>query len=155
MRAPAHLAAKESLAMKTSTSGLSSRTTWTTIVIGALVAGCSPSVTPGLANVPSLGHVNADVRVHDVVANGGDACERSGFPEGEVLRGQLPPCVAEEAKATAPVVVSAPPDLNSWVPSSYPLGVCLSAMGAGHVSTDRWLGKRSLYSSAELVCDVH
>jgi len=52
MRAPAHLAAKESLAMKTSTSGLSSRTTWTTIVIGALVAGCSPSVTPGLANVP-------------------------------------------------------------------------------------------------------
>jgi hypothetical protein len=140
---------------KVTGSSFSSITTWSTMLVGVLIAGCGTRVTPGLANAPALGHVNGESRVHDVTSNGRDACERSSFPQGQVLRGQLPPCVTEEAKAADPVIASAPSDLNSWVPSSYPLGVCLSAMGAGHISTGRRLGARSLYSSAELACDVH
>ena len=54
--------------------------------------GCGFIFQPGLANAPVLGGDTPETRVHDAIANGHDACERTGFPPGEVLRGHVPPC---------------------------------------------------------------
>jgi hypothetical protein len=59
------------------------------------LCGCGGALQPGLANAPSL-NGTPETRVHDVIANGRDACERSMFPTGEVLRGQIPPCTPRE-----------------------------------------------------------
>jgi len=64
--------------------------------------GCASNVQVGLANAPWLGGATIETRVHDAIANGRDSCERSAFPEGGVLRGQVPPCVTAEPIATVP-----------------------------------------------------
>lgn len=54
--------------------------------------GCA--VRAGLANAPALGATpGAERRVHDVIANGNDSCERRAA--GSPLRGRLPPCASE------------------------------------------------------------
>jgi hypothetical protein len=79
----------------------------------ALLTGCGASVQAGLANAPVLGGGTPDARVHDVIANGRDACERSAFPAGEVLRGQIPPCSPGENLATiSPVRWTAPRNVS-------------------------------------------
>jgi hypothetical protein len=59
------------------------------------LTACSSVVQPGLANAPALGGATPETRVHDAVANGRDSCERPMFPQGGVLRGQVPPCQSE------------------------------------------------------------
>jgi rRNA maturation protein Nop10 len=68
-------------------------------------------VHPGLANAPALGGVTPETRVRDVIANGHDACNRGMFPEGGVLRGQVPPCGGESHYA-APVSFAPDPLLG-------------------------------------------
>jgi hypothetical protein len=68
-------------------------------VLACCVLGCGTVVQPGLANAPALGGATPETRVHDAVANGHDACERAMFPQGEVLRGQVPPCGKESLTA--------------------------------------------------------
>jgi hypothetical protein len=57
-------------------------------------AGCSASVVQaGLANAPRHGGTGlADERVHDVIANGDDSCDR--WAEHGPLRHRVPPCPA-------------------------------------------------------------
>jgi hypothetical protein len=120
------------------------------VFVFALLAGCSSSVQVGLANAPVLGGATPEARVHDVVANGHDACERSAFPQGEVLRGQTPPCASKEGVARVlSFPRTAPP--AAWVSPGYSLGVC---PGAAPELTRAELGlvAVSLYSSRELVC---
>lgn len=62
--------------------------------ICAMATGCV-TVEPGLANAPGVPGASVETRVHDVIANGHDACERWMFPQGGVLRGQVPPCHGE------------------------------------------------------------
>ena len=62
------------------------------ILAGLLLVGCSSNLQAGLTNVPVIGGDTPETRVHDVIANGHDACERSGFPQGDVLKGHIPPC---------------------------------------------------------------
>jgi len=56
--------------------------------------GCSASVVQaGLANAPRHGGTGlVDERVHDVIANGDDSCDRWG--EQGPLRNRIPPCPA-------------------------------------------------------------
>ncbi len=59
----------------------------------SLLVGCSSSGQVGLANAPRLGGTGlADERVHDAIANGGDAC--GGYAERGSLRGHVPRCPA-------------------------------------------------------------
>jgi len=82
------------------------------LVCCPLLAGCSLQF--GLANAPVvINGGTAETHVHDVVANGRDACERSWFPPGEVLRGQIPPCVKKERLPATPTFVSPTPSV--WV----------------------------------------
>ncbi len=67
------------------------------VFVLALLAGCGSSVQAGLANAPVLGGATPEAGVHDVVANGHDACEPSAFPRGEILRGQTPRCASKRA----------------------------------------------------------
>jgi hypothetical protein len=84
----------------------------------ALLTGCGAGAQAGLANAPVLGGATPDARVHDVVANGRDACERSAFPAGEVLRGQIPPCTPRENVATiSPVRWTAPRNESPAAPA--------------------------------------
>jgi hypothetical protein len=87
------------------------------------VAGCGGIVQPGLANAPWLGGATPETRVHDVIANGRDACERSAFPQGGVLRGQIPPCKSDVRFTLTPHFTPPPPP-EAWSPQSYPLEVC-------------------------------
>ncbi len=96
----------------------------------AFLAGCSSTFHAGLANAPRLDGDTPETHVHDAIANSGDACERSGFPPGEVLRGHVPPCPTEKVAATVPLIVPAPPLLATWPPPWEGLGVCASD-GAG------------------------
>jgi hypothetical protein len=73
------------------------------VLVVAFLAGCTSTVQVGLANAPLL--INGgtpETRVHDVIANGHDACERNGFPPGEVLKGHIPPCIKKEKFAAVP-----------------------------------------------------
>ncbi len=134
-----------------------------TLVVGVVLlgapCGCASSVQLGLANAPSLGHEPVETRVHDVIANGHDACERSMFPEGGVLRGQFPSCVTSQTLTSVPVFVAAASARSSsriagrWV-SSYPLGVCPSAPGMGRTYVERPLVAWTANASEELVCDA-
>jgi hypothetical protein len=82
-------------------------------VLAFCAFGCGAVVQPGLANAPALGGATSETRVHDATANGHDACERAMFPQGEVLRGQVPPCNKESrvqvaASASPPSAVESP-----------------------------------------------
>jgi hypothetical protein len=47
------------------------------ILMSLVPLACATTIYPGLANVPALGAGPVvDPSVHDVVANGGDSCER-------------------------------------------------------------------------------
>ena len=96
------------------------------VLVGALIAGCAVNAVPGLANAPTLGGTTAETRVHDVVANGKDACERSAFPEGAVLRGQIPPCTSKEILVKTVAFSQPTPTGEPWLSPSYPIGVCPS-----------------------------
>jgi hypothetical protein len=72
----------------------------------AYALGCGGAVVqPGLANAPIPG--TPETRVHDAIANGPDACERAMFPQGEVLRGHLPPCSKESSASAVGAVPTA------------------------------------------------
>ncbi len=118
------------------------------LLLYGLLAACSSSVGVGLANAPVLGGATPDSRVHDAIANGRDACERSAFPPGEVLRGQMPPCAATEHLAR---IVAFPRAPSPPLSSRYSLGVC---PGAAPALTRAELGLTAipLYSSEGLVC---
>jgi len=91
------------------------------IVACSLFAGCGYVVQPGLANAPAP--ASPETHVHDAIANGHDACARSMFPQGEVLRGHIPPCSRE----TAPRASSfgqIPPGAEKSMSTAYPFGVC-------------------------------
>ena len=104
-------------------------------ILAYCALGCGAVVQPGLANAPVLGGPTPETRVHDAVANGHDACERSMFPQGEVLRGHVPPC---SKGSTTKATTLAPPSTNAGAPLSvpYPVGFCAA-------------GSRSLESRAE------
>jgi hypothetical protein len=89
------------------------------ILICSLLAGCGPVVQAGLANGPALGGVSPEMRVHDAIANGHDACERAGFPQGEVLRGHIPPCGSERSVAKTASFLTRTPATRSELPPSY------------------------------------
>ncbi|HZU84333.1 MAG TPA: hypothetical protein VE987_15495 [Polyangiaceae bacterium] len=64
---------------------------WPVLAVSStmVLTGCAG--TAGLANAPALGALTrGDEPVHDVVANGGDACGRHA--ERGPLRGHVPPC---------------------------------------------------------------
>ena len=89
----------------------------------AFIVGCAPSVQVGLANGPVLGGATVETRVHDVIANGRDSCERSAFPQGEVLRGHVPPCVTKEPATGVPALLY-PARPKTWSSPTYPLAAC-------------------------------
>jgi hypothetical protein len=94
----------------------------------ALVAGCSSSVRVGLTNAPVLGGLTADARVHDVIANGPDSCDRSLLQKQEVWRLQSSACGTRRGvTAVAPLRVSAPANASAWTTPLYSLGLCSSA----------------------------
>ena len=74
------------------------------VLVCAFLSGCSSSIQAGLANAPALGHATPETHVQDVIANGRDSCERSGFPRGEVSRGHVPPCGPSDGVLPAPDV---------------------------------------------------
>jgi hypothetical protein len=107
-----------------------------TFLASSLVAGCGAVVQPGLANAPSLSD-SPETRVHDVIANGHDACERSMFPQGEVLRGQIPACMAPGRRSN-PVGLrfpSAVPETSS--PRLYWFGGCPAGLAPRALGTER------------------
>jgi hypothetical protein len=119
------------------------------VLVSVLLCACSSSIQGGLANAPVLGGTTPDARVHDVIANGNDGCERSMFPRGEVLRGQIPPCGPKENSRVLSFPWAATP--SAWIAPRYSLGVC---PGAAPRLTRAELGLAaiSLYSREDLVC---
>jgi hypothetical protein len=125
------------------------------VLVVAFLAGCTSTVQVGLANAPLLiNGATPETRVHDVIANGHDACERSAFPPGEVLKGHVPPCIKKERLAGVPDFLWKPPPARAWISPRYPLGVCpspgpgLSRAEPG-IAASTWLSS----SSAELACN--
>jgi hypothetical protein len=118
------------------------------LVACAGLVGCGSNLQVGLANAPVLGGATPESRVHDVIANGRDACERSSFPQGQVLRGQLPPCSPNEVRA--PVTLWKPPPSGPSLPP-YSLKLC-PARGQELTRADLGLTAISLSSSGGLVC---
>jgi hypothetical protein len=92
------------------------------VVACCLLAGCGAGVQPGLANAPGLGGASPETRVHDAIANGHDACARAMFPEGGVLRGQVPPCTKENLRR--PVGPTPSPLAEPSLERSHPFGFC-------------------------------
>jgi hypothetical protein len=123
------------------------------VLVVAFLAGCTSTVQVGLANAPLLiNGATAETRVHDVIANGHDACERNGFPPGEVLKGHVPPCTKKEKLAAVPGFLWNPPPPDTWISTRYPLGVCPSP-GPGLSRTETGIAASSLsWSPAELAC---
>jgi hypothetical protein len=92
--------------------------------------GCATTVHPGLANAPALGGSPvADVRVHDVVANGRDSCERKLGPGP--LRDEVPPCQTVERTPDSPVVTGPTSSekviVMPWVEHYYSRAACFSS----------------------------
>jgi hypothetical protein len=115
-----------------------------TVLGGLVVAGCGGVVQAGLANAPALGG-SSETRVHDVVANGHDACERAMFPQGEVLRGQVPSCTPSErlgAQAVAPASAAG----RALAPGLQWFDACEAALGP--LAPPRAVGVSALYLSA-------
>jgi hypothetical protein len=121
------------------------------VVVCAFLAGCGSSLQVGLANAPSLGHDRPETRVHDVIANGHDACERSGFPQGEVLRGHVPPCGAETSVAVTSAAFLPGPPPRTRVPPWHRLGVC-ARPGPGFTRSETSLTGISV-STRTVVCE--
>jgi hypothetical protein len=97
----------------------------TSVLVCALLAGCGSSVQVGLANAPILGGATPETRVHDVIANGRDSCERSAFPQGHLLRGQIPTCGPKQRVTLTRAEPWTGP-ANSWNLRPYSLGDCPS-----------------------------
>ena len=107
-------------------------------VLACCVLGCGAVVHPGLASAPILGGATPETRVHDAVANGHDACERAMFPQGEVLRGQIPPC-SKENLTKASAFSPHPTRDGALFSMPYPVGFC----AAGSRSLESGAGKGS------------
>jgi hypothetical protein len=90
------------------------------ILVCSLLAGCGYVVHPGLANAPAP--ASPETHVHDAIANGHDACARSTFPQGEVLRGHIPPCNKETPPKASSFVQLPPAETSMSTP--FPFGVC-------------------------------
>jgi hypothetical protein len=121
------------------------------VLVFAFVAGCASGIQGGLANAPTLADATPETRVHDAVANGRDACERSAFPPGGVLRGQIPPCIKKERAALAPALAARPSPNGTWVSPSYPQGLCPSS-GPGLVANEGAMTAASPWSSSDISC---
>jgi hypothetical protein len=121
-------------------------------LVGAFLVGCTSTVQVGLANAPVLGGATPETRVHDVIANGPDSCERSGFPPGDVLKGHIPPCVKKERLAKVPDFLWNPPPPSPWMSPWYPRSVCPSAR-PGLARSEKSMAAVSLSSSPELACN--
>jgi hypothetical protein len=104
-------------------------------VLACCAIGCGAAVQPGLANAPVLGGATPETRVHDAIANGRDACERAMFPQGEVLRGQVPPCSKDSQRSS---VALSPHEANAVAPPTLPSWLWFCAAG-----------NRSLWSGAK------
>src|SRR5579863_4527831 len=122
--------------------GASSLLTSLTGLAACVLAGCGGGVIqPGLANAPSL-NGTPETRVHDAIANGHDACERAMFPQGEVLRGQVPPCGNEshsKASASTPKAAAAGASLSVPATEFCPPGRPSANAGmAFQLSEDPW-----------------
>jgi hypothetical protein len=121
------------------------------VILSAVLVGCTSSVQVGLANAPWLGGETPETRVHDVIANGHDSCERSAFPQGGVLRGQIPPCIAKEKLATIPATRWIPPPPGMQVSPSYRLRAC-SRPGPGMVGGEKAVAGLSVSTAGGPVC---
>lgn len=104
------------------------------VLLSVFLVGCSSTIQVGLANAPVLGGATPDSHVRDVVANGRDACERSTFSRGGVLRGQIPACGPKVIVALHPEDFLWTASASSWAPPQYSLGPC---------PTVRWEGPRA------------
>ncbi len=62
-------------------------------------ASLAQRIVPGLANAPSIQRTQPDESVHDVIANGRDACSSEGVSP---LPGHYPPCWGENLPAALP-----------------------------------------------------
>jgi hypothetical protein len=93
------------------------------LVFACCGLGCGAVVQPGLANAPVLGGATSETRVHDAIANGRDACERAMFPQGEVLRGHVPPC-SKQATGKRVALPPRPATTGASLSVPYPLGFC-------------------------------
>jgi len=99
---------------------------------------------------PAYGKDTEETRVHNVIANGHEACERSEFPQGEVLRGHTPPCPGVEPK---PVDLTFFPDPKAS-PARTPwrgLGACVGA-SSGFTRAELNMPEEPL-ASRDVVCD--
>ena len=123
------------------------------VLVGAFLVGCTSTVQVGLANAPLLMNGGtSETRVHDLIANGHDACERSGFPQGEVLKGHTPPCLQKERLAAVPGLARSTPPPTPWISSRHALDMCPSR-GPGFTAREKSMSAFSLPSSSrELVC---
>jgi hypothetical protein len=122
------------------------------VFVIAILAGCTSTAQVGLANAPVL--INggtSETRVHDVIANGHDACERSAFPPGEVLRGQIPPCNPTERAPGVPAFMPTPQQSSVWSPATYPTSLCPNPEPG--LSTERKMAGMRLSSQSELACN--
>lgn len=141
------LAPKEWLAM-----GASS---FVTFLASCLLMGCGVVVHTGLANAPSLGGTSPETRVHDVIANGHDACERPMFPQGEVLRGQIPPCNAPEKLSRPATFVLSSATAEPSLPRLYWFGSCPAGLQPRTLGLERGLTAFPLSEPRRWVaCDV-
>jgi len=87
---------------------------------------CTPVVRPGLANAPALSGTPVDARAHDVIANGGDSCERRLGPGP--LRNEVPPCATVGPPSSDPTVAIRLPSERAlrWVEHYYTDWPCSS-----------------------------
>ena len=87
------------------------------MLMSVMPLACATTVQPGLANAPAPStNAIAPADVHDVIANGRDACER-GLGAGP-LRYQIPACPGVERPGAPPVVLRvASPAQRSVMPS--------------------------------------
>jgi hypothetical protein len=118
------------------------------------LVGCGSGLQVGLANGPVLGGDTPETRVHDVIANGHDACERGSFPPGEVLRGQIPPCSIKERLSAIPAFMPKPLPAGTWIAPTYPFRACRgwTNRGPGLIRSEETMAAYSSSTSSRLVC---
>ncbi|MGA2449077.1 MAG: hypothetical protein ABTD50_10405 [Polyangiaceae bacterium] len=118
------------------------------ILAFAFSAGCGSTLQVGLANAPGLGGTTPESRVSDVIANGQDACERSGSRQGEVLRGQIPACGPRTSFVANSTDLGSTPATDSSS-TQYLSGTCPS-FGRSSAATATSLTSISLWPSSRL-----
>jgi len=91
------------------------------LIVGCLGVGCGSAIRPGLANAPGLGGMSPETRVHDVIANDHDACERAVASESEAP-GQ-PSCCREASFRNMPNFGPGLGTMSRPVPVARPVGV--------------------------------